>query len=216
MKSVYPRAGLALLCAVVLSACGGGSDGSMLLQGSINGLSKPGLVLINRPTGEKITIAANAVSFQFTRLIAVDESFDIQIDTPPSGATCKLTDNTNKANSFTSYRTVVSCTTNPWVLGGKVLGLADDGVTDTNDGVTLANGPDTVYIAAPAAAAAGGEVRFAFANTVGEGSPYGVTVLAQPSNRTCSVTAPVTGSVPGAGVMPAGNDDRLVVNCVAK
>ncbi|MEV4779309.1 hypothetical protein [Burkholderia sp. LMU1-1-1.1] len=214
MKSVYPRAGLALLCAVVLSACGGGSDGSMLLQGSISGLTKPGLVLINRPTGEKITIAANASSFQFTRLIAVDESFDIQIDTPPTGATCKLTDNTNKANSFTSYRTVVSCTTNPWVLSGKVQGLADDGVAGTNDGVTLANGPDTVYIAPPPTA--GAEVTFSFANTVGEGSPYGVTVLAQPSNRTCSLTAPVTNSVPGAGVMPSGNDNRLVVNCVAK
>ena len=214
MKSVYPRAGLALLCAVVLSACGGGSDGSMLLQGSISGVTKPGLVLVNRSTGEKITIPANATTFQFTRLIAVDESFDIQIDTPLPSAKCVLTDNVNKANSFTSYRTVVSCTTNPWVLGGVAQGLADDGVAGNNDGVTLANGPDTVYIAPPAKA--GDDVTFSFANTVGQGSPYGVTVLAQPSNRTCSLTAPVTNSVPGSGVMPAGNDNRLVVNCVAK
>jgi hypothetical protein len=214
MKSVYPRAGLALLCAVVLSACGGGSDGSMYLQGSIGGLTKTGLVLINVPTGEKITVAASATGFQFTRLIAVDESFEIKVDTQPAGAKCIVTDGKNKANSFTSYRTVVSCTTNPWVLGGKVQGLADDGVAGNNDGVTLANGPDTVYVAP--SATAGADVTFAFANTVGEGSPYGVTVLAQPSNRTCSLTAPVTNAVPGAGVMPAGNDNRLVVNCVAK
>lgn len=214
MKSVYPRAGLALLCAVVLSACGGGSDGSMLLQGSISGLEKPGMVLINVPTGEKINIAANATGFQFTRLIAVDESFEIKVDTPPAGAKCEVIDGKNKANSFTSYRTVVRCTTNPWVLGGVAKGLADDGVAGNNDGVTLANGPDTVYVAP--SATAGGDVAFSFANTVGEGSPYGVTVLAQPSNRTCSLTAPVTNSVPGSGVMPAGNDNRLVVNCVAK
>jgi hypothetical protein len=213
MKSVYPRAGLALLCAVVLSACGGGSNGSMLLQGSITGLSKSGLVLVNRSTGEKITIAANATAFQFTRLIAVDESFDIQIDTPPSGASCKLAENTNKANSFTSFRTEVTCITNPWVLGGVVQGLADDGVTGNTDGVTLANGPDTVYVAP---SATGGSANFTFANTVGEGAPYGVTVLAQPSNRTCSLVAPVTNSLAGSGVMPAGNDNRLVVNCVAK
>ena len=214
MKSVYPRAGLALLCAVVLSACGGGSDGSMLLQGSISRLEKPGLVLINVPTGEKINIAANATGFQFTRLIAVDESFEIKVDTPPAGAKCEVIDGKNKANSFTSYRTQVICNTNPWVLGGVVKGLADDGVIGKNYGVTLANGPDTVYVRP--STNAGAEVPFTFINTVGEGSPYAVTVLAQPDNRTCSVTAPVTGSVIGAGVMPAGNDTRLIVNCVAK
>lgn len=214
MKSVYPRAGLALLCAVVLSACGGGSDGSMLLQGSINGLSKPGLVLINRSTGEKITIASGQTSFQFTRLIAVDESFDIQIDTPPTGASCKLTDNTNKANSFTSYRTVVNCITNPWTLSGVVKGLANDGATGKNYGVTLANGPDTVFVAAPATA--GGDVTFSFANTVGEGEAYAVTVLAQPDNRTCTLTAPVANGVVGAGLMPAGNYGGLVATCVPK
>ncbi len=214
MKSVYPRAGLALLCAVILSACGGSGNGSMLLQGSISGLSKPGLVLINRSTGEKLSIEAGASAFQFTRLIAVDESFDIEIDTPPTGASCKLTDNINKANSFTSYRTVVSCTTNPWILGGVVKGLADDGVTGNNDGVTLANGPDTVYVGP--SATAGADVPFSFANTVGEGTAYGVTVLAQPTNRSCSLTAPTTGTVAGTGLMPASNYNGLVVTCVAK
>ena len=214
MKSVFPRAGLALLCGVILSACGGSGSGSMLLQGTITGLSKPGLVLINKPTGEKLSIQAGAGAFQFTRLVAIDESFDIEIDTPPTGAKCTLTDNINKANSFTSYRTVVSCTTNPWVLGGKVTGLVDDGVAGTNDGVTLANGPDTVYVRPTSATAT--DVNFSFANTVGEGSPYGVTILAQPANRTCTVTAPVTGGVAGAGLMPASNYNGLIVACVPK
>lgn len=214
MKSVFPRAGLALLCGVILSACGGSGSGSMLLQGSITGLDKPGLVLINKPTGEKLSISAGAAAFQFTRLVAIDESFDIEIDTPPTGAKCTLTDNINKANSFTSYRTVVSCSTNPWVLGGTVTGLVDDGVAGTNDGVTLANGPDTVYITPTSTT--GADVNFSFANTVGEGSPYGVTILAQPANRTCTVTAPVTGGVAGAGLMPASNYNGLIVACVPK
>lgn len=214
MKSVYPRAGLALLCAVVLSACGGGSDGSMLLQGTISGLEKPGLVLINQSTNEKITIASGQTSFQFTRLVAVDESFNIQIDTPPTGASCKLTDNTSRANSFTSYRARVDCITNPWILGGVVRGLANDGVAGKNYGVTLANGPDTVYVAAPATP--GGDATFTFANTVGDGAGYGVTVLAQPDNRTCTLTAPVTNGVPGAGLMPSGNYNGLVATCVPK
>ena len=214
MKSVFPRAGLALLCAVILSACGGGGSGSMLLQGSIQGLSKPGLVLINVPTGEKLSIEAGASAFQFTRLVAIDESFEIKIDTPPTGAKCTLTDNKNKANAFTSYRTAVNCQTNPWVLGGTVTGLVDDGVAGTNDGVTLANGPDTVYVTPTSTT--GGDLKFSFGNTVGEGSPYGVTILTQPANRTCTLTAPVTGGVAGAGLMPASNYDGLVVACVPK
>lgn len=214
MKSVYPRAGLALLCAVVLSACGGSSNGSMYLQGSVNGLSRPGLVLINRPTGEKISVNAGVPSFQFTRLIAVDESFDIEIETQPTGAFCKMADNINKANSFTSYRASVTCATNPWILGGTVRGLANDGVAGKNYGVTLANGPDTVYITP--SATAGGDVTFTFANTVGEGSAYAVTVLAQPDNRSCTLSAPVSNGVAGAGLMPAGHYNGLVATCVPK
>jgi hypothetical protein len=206
MKSMYPRAGVALLCAAVLSACGGGNDGNMLLQGSIQGLTKSGMVLVNRNTGEKITVAANATSFQFTKLLSSDEQFDVQIDTMPSGAKCEPTLNSNKANAFTSYQTVITCTTFTYTLGGTVTGLEEDGVASTNNGVTLANGPDTAYAAPPATANA--PVQFAFANLVGNESPYGVTVLTQPANRTCTV-------VDGVGKMPLAGDYRgLVVNCV--
>ena len=213
MKSMYTRAGLALLCAMILSACGGSGGGSLQLGGTINGLTRSGLVLINKSTGEKLTVAEGTTVFVFTRFLAIDEQFDVEIDAQPSGTNCKATDNNNKANVYTSTRVQINCTLNPWTLGGVVQGLADDGVAGNNDGVTLANGPDTVYVAP---AAGGAAANFTFASTVGEGSPYGVTVLAQPSNRICSLTAPVTNGVPGAGVMPAGNDSRLVVNCIAK
>lgn len=209
MKSVYPRAGLALLCAVILSACGGGNDGNLQLAGSITGLTKPGLVLINKNTGEKLTVATGATSFLFTRYLATDENFNVDIDTQPTGAKCTASENINKANVFTSVRVQISCAVNPWVLGGVVKGLANDGVDGTTDGVTLANGPDTAYVA-PSTTVPGGDVLFSFANFVGDGSPFGVTVLAQPASRTCTVAAPST------GLMPAGNYDKLVINCVAK
>nr|WP_315220141.1 hypothetical protein [uncultured Duganella sp.] len=208
MKSVYPRAGLALLCAVVLSACGGGNDGNLQLAGSISGLSKPGLVLINKNTGEKLTVASGATSFLFTRYLATDENFNVDIDTQPTGAKCTASENINKANVYTSIRVQISCQVNPWVLGGVVKGLADDGVAGNTDGVTLANGPDTVYVAP--STTAGADVPFSFASFVGDGSPFGVTVLAQPASRTCTVAAPST------GLMPSGNYDKLVITCVAK
>lgn len=208
MKSVYLRAGLALLCAVVLSACGGSGGGNLQLTGSISGLAKSGLVLINKPTGEKLTIAAGAGSFLFTRLLGTDEQFDVEVDTQPAGAKCTPSNNSNKANIYTSYQVVITCVTNPYTLGGVVRGLTDDGVAGNTDGVTLANGPDTVFIGPPATA--GGDANFSFANTVGDGSPYGVTVLVQPSNQNCTVTTA------GTGLMPAGNYFGLVVTCVNK
>lgn len=208
MKSVYPRAGLALLCAVVLSACGGGNDGNLQLAGQINGLTKPGLVLINKNTGEKLPVAIGSTTFLFTRYLATDENFNVDIDTQPTGAKCTASENINRANVFTSVRVQISCQVNPWVLGGVVKGLADDGVAGNTDGVTLANGPDTVYV--PPSTTAGADVPFSFASFVGDGSPFGVTVLAQPASRTCTVAAPST------GLMPAGNYDKLVITCVAK
>lgn len=207
MKNMYPRAGVALLLAATLSACGGGNDGNLLLYGQIGNLTKSGMVLINRNTGEKVTVKAFDTTFQFTRLLSADEQFTIDVETQPSGALCKPTQNTNKANAFTVSQTVIACTTYQYTLGGTVNGLVEDGVASTNDGVTLANGPDTAY-AAPSAN--GAAVPFAFANLVGNESPYGVTVLTQPANRTCTV-------VNGVGKMPLSGDYRnLVVDCVAK
>ncbi|HEX8404767.1 MAG TPA: hypothetical protein VF670_09125 [Duganella sp.] len=208
MKSMYPRAGVALLLAATLSACGGGNDGNLLLYGQISNLTKSGMVLINRGNGEKLTVPSGATTFQFTRLLSADEQFNVDVETQPTGAKCELTQNTNKANAFTVSQTIISCTTFQYALGGTVKGLEEDGVASTNDGVTLANGPDTAY-AAPSATP-GADVPFAFANLVGNESPYGVTVLTQPANRTCTV-------VDGVGKMPLAGDYRnLVVNCVKK
>ena len=209
MKSVYPRAGLALLCAVVLSACGGGNDGTLQLAGSISGLQRSGLVLINKNTGEKLTVPTGSTTFFFTRRLGTDEDFNVVIDQDPVGSKCTPSNNVNKANVFTSTRVQISCQLNPWTLGGVVRGLADDGVAGNTDGVTLSNGPDTVYVA-PSATVAGGEVQFSFASLVGDGAPYGINVLAQPASRTCTVQSPST------GLMPAGNYNGLVVNCVPK
>ena len=46
MKNMTLRSSVALLCGAILSACGG-SDGSLQIAGSITGLTKTGLVLVN-------------------------------------------------------------------------------------------------------------------------------------------------------------------------
>lgn len=201
MKSVYLRSGLALACAALLNACGGG-NGNLALSGTISGLTKPDLVLINKKTGERLAIPANSTSFVFTRLAAVDEEFDIEIDTKPTGAKCEAVNGSNigKANAYTSYSIAFKCTTNPWVLGGTVNSLS-------SKGLVLANGSDLVSVLPPATA--GAPVSFEFPSMVGDGSAYGVTVLTQPKDpvaQVCAVSNPT-------GTMPGSDFRGLIVTC---
>lgn len=204
MKSVYLRSGLALACAALLNACGGG-NGNLALSGTISGLTKPDLVLINKKTNERLAIPANSTSFVFTRLAAVDEEFDIEIDTPPTGAKCEAVNGSNigKANAYTSYSIAFKCTTNPWTLGGNVSGLR-------YAGLVLANGADLVTVLPPASADA--KVGFTFPSKVGDGSPYGVTVLSQPVDPVSKLTQVCTVANP-TGNMPAKDYSDLVVTC---
>ena len=203
MKSLYLRSGLALWCAALLNACGGG-NGSLVLSGTIAGLTKPDLVLINKKTGEKLPIPANTTTFAFTKLAAVDEDFDIEIDgLGPTGAKCTPvgTSNVGKANAYTSYTIGFTCVTNPYKLGGTVSGLR-------SKGLVLANGADLVNV--PPSATAGAPVDFTFGSTVGDGSPYGVTVLSQPKDPVAQVCTVVSG---GVGNMPAADFSGVAVTC---
>jgi hypothetical protein len=200
MKSLYLRSGLALLCAVILSACGGG-NGSLALSGSVSGLTKDGLVLVNTNTGEKLPIPNGTSTFVFTKLAAVDEQFNVIVDTQPTGAKCAPsgTTNTGKASVYTAYYIAFICVTNPWTLGGTVTGL------DTK-GLVLANGADTVAVLPGASAST--PVSFTFPTKVGDGSPFGVTILSQPKDttKTCTIANNV-------GTMPAGDYSPITVTC---
>jgi hypothetical protein len=204
MKSSFLRAGFALLCAVILSSCGG-NNGSLALSGTIayvpTTASITGLTLINNGNGEKITIEAGATSFIFTKLLATDEKFDVQVATAPAGAVCKPisdTANTGTASVYTVYYLGFTCTANPYVLGGTAKGL-------TSTGLVLANGPDTTAVLPNG----GADVKFTFPTKVANSAQYGVSVLTQPAGQTCTVDSALN-----PGTMPAASDQLgLIVNC---
>jgi len=200
MKSSYLRAGLALLCGVILSACGG-NNGSLSLSGSIlnKGVPKAGLVLVNKGNGERLPIETGSTSFLFTKLLSTDEQFDVEIETQPTGAKCDIANNKAKASVYTVYTVAVTCTANLQTLGGTVKGL-------TGKGLVLANGPDLVPV--DPAATAGADVTFTFPVKVSDGSPYGATVLTQPAGQTCAFDPSNN-----PGTMPSGDQLGLTVNC---
>jgi hypothetical protein len=200
MKSLYLRSGLlALLCALLLSACGG-TNGSLLLSGSITGLDRAGLVLTNSNNGEKLTIAASSTTFQFTTLLAVDDQFDVEVSTQPSGMICTPSANSGTASVYTVYYVVIKCVANQLTLGGTVSGL-------TGTGLILANGSDIVAVT-PSTTTSGADVSFTFPTTVGDSASYGVTVLAQPAGQTCVVNNPT-------GTIGSANVTTLSVTCTA-
>jgi len=198
MKSLYLRSGLALLCAVILSACGGNGSGDLPLTGSVSGLNKNGLVLTNKSNGDKVTVDSGAAGFQFPKLAGNDEEFEI-IATSPAGTTCTVTSGKAKANVYTYNRIAVTCVADQHKLGGTVTGL-------TGKGLVLANGADTAPVLPSATPGAG--VSFLFPSTVGDGYQYGVTVLVQPAGQTCAISPSNN-----PGTMGSADVLNLAVNC---
>jgi hypothetical protein len=201
MKSKYLSAAAALLCAAGLAACGGKGNGSMNLGVQVIGLDRTGLVLQNNG-GDDLSVAGTGNAY-FATLLAPDASFNVTVKTQPDGVVCTAANNTGKINIYTYLQTTVTCVPVPYILGGTVNGL-------NGSGLVLNNGAQTVSVPQ-------GATTWQFTNTVGNGSIYGVTVLANPSrvdsnsgatiNQTCTVAN-------GTGKMPQANVSNIVVTCV--
>ena len=192
MKNLYLRSMLAAACAATLAACGG-SGGNMYLSGTIGGLAKDGLILKNGD--ETLPITSGASSFVFTKLVKTDDSYNITIAQQPKGATCTITSGSGKANSYSVSMAYVSCITDQYTLGGSISGL-------NANGLILINGSSSV---SPQA----GTTSFTFPATVGDGSQYNISVLANPPGLDCTVSNP-------KGTMGSANNASLVVACTPK
>ena len=191
MKILTLRSSVALACALSLAACGGG-DGNLQLAGSSYNVTMAGLELINNSNGDKVAVAAGQQTFFFPKLLSNDENFDVTVATQPDNAVCTVTTGKGMTGSFNIGSVVVTCVTKTHELGGQVSGL-------NTGGLVLVNGSDKVVVPA-------GATTFKLAN-VGEGSPYGVTILSQPVPRNCSVAQ-------GVGTMGKTAPNNIVVTCI--
>ena len=198
MKNLFLRSGAALACALSLAACGGGSA-NLGLGGTVRGLTKPGLILKNgnaSVTVDGVSTGAD-IPFLFTELLKSDESFDVE-PFPPEGTVCTPTYNKGKTGAYSITNILITCYNIPQELSGVIKGL-------TGTGLVLNNGPVQLPITA-------GATSFNFAvrdssgkitSGVGQGEPFGVTVLTQPQGQTCTVAN-------GTGVMAKGYIGVLV------
>ncbi|ALK99117.1 hypothetical protein AB595_20445 [Massilia sp. WF1] len=203
MKSSTLYAGAALACALGLSACGGGSGDLPLTVTIAGGVTKDGLVLVNKSNGDEKAVPAGTASVQFSKFLSTDDEFNIDTKSLPSNVSgCTITNGKARANYYTVYTVVptVFCTIKTHPLSVAVNGL-------TGAGLVLVNGSDRKPVTA--VDTNGAQVNVAMAE-IPEDGPYGVTVLTQPDTQTCTING-------GSGTMTAtGPSTTPVVACGPK
>lgn len=185
MKSSILRTGVALACAVSLASCGGGNTGTLYLAGSVAGVSLDGLTLQNNG-GADLAIPANATSFQFKDLVPSDSIYNVTIKKDSAGKEiypanvekCTITGGSGNTGLYSVNTVAVNCIIFTHKLAGTVTGLG------SAPGLVLVNGSNQVPVTP---ASDGGNVAFSMA-PVSQGYPYGITVLTQPTGKTCTVT----------------------------
>jgi hypothetical protein len=171
----------------VVVAC---SAQSFSLGGAVTGLTSSGLVLANG--SDTVNVAANATTFTLPTPVALGSSYAIEVQAQPAGLACAVTQGTDTMPASNVSTVVVTCTNQPFNLGGSISGL-------TTSGLVLTNGSDTLTVNS-------GATSFTMPAQVAYGSQYAVTVHAQPTGLTCTVSN-------GSGTMPAAAVTNVAIVC---
>jgi hypothetical protein len=209
------RPALALALALSLTACGG--KASFEIAGTVTGLQFPGLKLSSNgqtATAAPITAgptngAVTNVTFAFPNRIDYGVEYDITVTQNPDHQTCApLSGFQDTAGRLATINATIQCNLKSPLLTGKVNGLKADGLVLTNGstgGTITLNGVTTTATDGTTTTVTFPD-SFTFAASVNFGTTYGVTILTQPKNQTCTV-------VNGTGVMGDLSPDNIAVNC---
>ncbi|MCX8099048.1 MAG: hypothetical protein N3F11_08645 [Casimicrobiaceae bacterium] len=143
------------------------------LGGTVSGLSGGSVTLLLNGGAQTVTVSANG-SYSFPNPVAHDTSYTVTVSAQPVGQTCTVPNASGTATANVTNINV-SCSTNTYTLGGTVSGLSGGSVT-----LSLNGGAQTVTVSANGS--------YSFPNPVAHGTAYTVTVSAQPTGQTCTVS----------------------------
>jgi len=90
------------------------------LGGGVSGLAASGLVLASN--GQTVSVPANASSFGFASKIAAGSSYNVTVQTQPSGKTCTVRNGSGIMPAANVTNVAVTCTNAAYTLGGTVSG----------------------------------------------------------------------------------------------
>jgi hypothetical protein len=165
------------------------------IGGTVSGLnSGASVTLLDNGTGA-LKVTANGV-FTFAAALASGATYNVAVSVQPTGETCTVTGGSGKVGSANVTSVKVACkATETFTIGGMVSGL-NSGASVT----LLDNGTSALKVTANGA--------FTFATALASGATYNVTVSAQPTGETCTVTG-------GSGKVGSANVTTVKVACSA-
>ena len=163
------------------------TSNSYTLGGTASGL-KGSVVLTNN--GTDLTVNQNG-SFTFGSSVRFNTAYAVTVRTNPAGQTCTVSNGTGTVGAGNVTNIGVTCTDNPYTVGGSVSGLTGTVVLTNNGGNSLSLSSNGA---------------FTFSSSVPFSQPYSVAVQTQPANQTCVVGR-------GTGTMGAGNVTNVEVSC---
>lgn len=143
-----------------------------------------------RTNAKDLVVSANG-AFEFPTPIRQTTNYRVTVKTQPPNQRCTVENPSGTISTGNVTDVAVSCV-NVRAVGGKVTGLGTKPVVLQN------NAGDNLTLSA--------DGDFKFAKTVDEGAAYAVTILTQPSDRTCTVQN-------GAGTAAAVDIDDVRVTC---
>jgi N-acetylneuraminic acid mutarotase len=165
------------------------------IGGSVTGLLS-GRSIVLEDNNTNLTTVTSNTTFTFSTKIASGAGYAVAISTSPVGQTCSVANGSGTVAASNVTNVVINCTDNTYDIGGTVTGLTGSGL------VLQDEGGDNLPLAP-----SGGSFAYTFGTPIAAGSPYGVTVLDQPTGQHCTVSN-ASGTVAGSAVTNAN------VNCV--
>jgi N-acetylneuraminic acid mutarotase len=165
------------------------------IGGSVTGMLSGRSIVLEDNGGNLTTVTSNT-TFTFSTEIASGSGYLVAVSTSPVGQTCSVTNGSGTVAAGNVTNVVINCSDNSYDIGGTVTGLTGSGLVLQDEG-----GDDLPL------APTGGSFSYTFATPISAGSPYDVTVLAQPTGQYCTVSN-ASGTVQGSAVTNAN------VNCV--
>jgi hypothetical protein len=161
------------------------------LGGTVVGLTAAGLVLSDGDN--ELRVPADATDFTMPEALARGSNYTVSVKLQPTGLTCTVSEGTGTMPAGPVTEVAVTCSSTRYTLGGSISGLK-------TSGLVLTDGTESLSVAANAG-------QFSMPSALAEGSPYAVTIQAQPSGASCRVTD-------GSGTM-TGEVGSVRVSCEA-
>lgn len=154
------------------------------IGGSVSGLLAGNSVTLLDNGTSTATVSANG-AFTFGTALASGSTYAVTVGNPP-GQTCSVTNGSGTVAGANVTNVTVACSTQSYQVGVTVLGSAD--VTGL---VLQNNGGNNLSLTSSG--------TYSFSASVPSQKPYDVSILTQPSGRTCFVNNP-SGTVAAANV----------------